>query len=131
MFPIKNGPKQGDALSLTLFNFALEYAIRRVQLNQDGVKLNGTHQLLGYADDVNILAGSVHTIEKNTEALVVASKEIGLEVNAEKTNYMVMSRDLNAGRNHNLKTDSFLCKGGRVQIFGNSLNKSKFYSERN
>jgi len=52
---------------------------------------------LVYADDVNILEGSVHTIEKNTEALVVASKESGLEVNADKIKYMVMSRDQNAG----------------------------------
>jgi len=49
------------------------------------LKLNGTHQLLAYADDVNILAGSVHTVKGNTEALVVASKETGLEVNADKT----------------------------------------------
>jgi hypothetical protein len=61
------------------------------------LKLNGTRQLPVYADDVNILGGSIHTITKNAEALVVARKETGLEVNADKTKYMVMSRDQNAG----------------------------------
>ena len=80
-----------------VFNFALEYAFRRVQVNQDGLKLNGTHQLLVYADVVNILGGSMHTVKENAEALIAASKEIGLEVNADKTKYMVMSGDQNAG----------------------------------
>jgi len=66
-------------------------------VNQDGLKLNGTHQRLAYADDVNILGRSVHTVKENAEALVVATKEIGLEVNASKTKYMIMSRDQNAG----------------------------------
>ena len=70
------------------------------------MKLNGTYQLLVYADDVNILGGSVHTIRKNTEALVVACKETGLEVNADNTKYMVMSRDQNAGPSHNIKIDN-------------------------
>ena len=74
-----------------LFKFPLEYAITRVQVNQDGLKLNGTHQLLVYADGFNILGGSVHIITENAEALVVASKEIGLEVNADKPKYMFMS----------------------------------------
>jgi hypothetical protein len=82
MFPIKNCLKQGDALSPVLFNFALGYAIRRVQINQGGLKLNGTHQLVVYGKDVNMLGGSVHTIKENAEALMVTSKETGLEVNA-------------------------------------------------
>jgi hypothetical protein len=59
-----------------IFNFALEYTIRRVQVNQDGLKLNGSHQLFVYADDVNILGGSVHTINENAEALVVVIKRL-------------------------------------------------------
>jgi len=85
------------ALSPVLFNFALEYAIRSVQVNQDGLKLNGTHQLLAYADDVNLLGGSRHTLTENAEALVAATREIGLEVSADKTKYMVTYRDQNAG----------------------------------
>ena len=61
------------------------------------MKLNGTHQLLAYADDVNILGGSIHIQKENAEALVDATREIGLEVSADKTKYMVMSRDQNAG----------------------------------
>ena len=60
------------------------------------MKINGTHQLLVYADDVNILGGNVHTIKEKAEALLVVSKEIGLEVKADKTKYMVMSRDQTA-----------------------------------
>jgi hypothetical protein len=102
----RNGLKQGDALSPLLFNFVLELAIRRVQVNQDGLKLNGTHQLLAYADDVNILGGSVRAVKENAEALVVAAKEIGLAANADKTKYVVMSRDQNAGRTHSMKSDN-------------------------
>jgi sorting nexin-29 len=84
----------------------LEYAIKRVRVNQDGLKLNDTHQLLAYANDVNILGGSVHIVKENAKALVVATKETGLEVNPDKTKYMVMSRDWNAGRGDSVKIDN-------------------------
>ena len=105
-FPIRNGLKQGDALSPLLFNFALEYAIGRVQVNKEGLKLNDTHQLLAYADDVSILGGGIHTLKENAEALVAATREIGLEVSADKTKYMVMSRDQNAGRIQSVRIDN-------------------------
>ena len=89
-----------------LFNFVLEYAIRRVLVKQHGLKLNGTHQLLFYADGVNILGGSVHTIKENAEAFIVARKEAGLEVNADKIKNMVMSPEKKAGRSHSMKVDN-------------------------
>jgi len=67
-------------------NFALDYVIRKVHANQY-LKLNGTHQLLVYADGINILGGCVNTPLKNTEALIGASKENILAVNAEKTKW--------------------------------------------
>ena len=70
------------------------------------VTLNGTHQLLIYADNVNISGGSVHTVKENAEALLVVSKEIGLEVNADKTKYTVMSREQTAGLSHTMKIDN-------------------------
>jgi len=118
-FPIRNVLKQGDALSTLLFNFALEYVNRRVQVNQFGLKLNGTLQLLAYANDVNILGRSVHTVKKNARTLVAAAKEIGLEVNADEITYMVVSRDQRAGRNQSVKNDSKSFEGvEKFKYFG-------------
>ena len=84
-------------------------------MKQDGLKLNGTHQLLAYADDVNTLGGSVHMVKKNEEALVLVTKEIGLDVNAGKTKYMIMSRIQNAGRSHVMKVYCpFFCMGVKL-----------------
>jgi hypothetical protein len=80
-FPVQNGLKQGDALSPLLFNFGLEYAIRKVQVNQVVLKLNGTYHLLVYAHEVNLLRDNIDAIKKNTETSIDVSTEVGLEVN--------------------------------------------------
>jgi hypothetical protein len=86
-----------------LFDFDLENVIRKVQENQAGLKLNGTHQLLAYADDVNLLRHNIDTIKKNPETLIDASKEVGLEINAEKIKYMLLSRHQDADQNRDIK----------------------------
>jgi hypothetical protein len=95
------------------------------------LKLNGTHRLLVCVDNVNILDGSVQTIKENTKAFVVASKANGLGINADKTKYMVMSRDHSAERKHNIKNDNSSFEREAVQILWNNPNESKFYSGRN
>jgi hypothetical protein len=79
------------------------------------LKLNGTHQRVVYADDVNILGEYVHTIKKTPEALLVASSKIGLDVNTDKTKHMAMTREQNAGRSHSIKIDDSSFE--RVQEF--------------
>jgi len=100
--------------------------------------LNGPHRILVYADDVNILCGSVHTIRKDTESLEVGSKEMGIEVNADKTKWLVMSRDQNAGRSRNMKIDNssfesveqFKCLGTSMTYQNAIQEKIKNYLRR-
>jgi hypothetical protein len=67
------------------------------------LKLNGTQQLLVFADDGNLLGDNINTVKRNTQTLIGASKEVGVEVNAEKNNYMLLPRLQIAGQNHNIK----------------------------
>jgi hypothetical protein len=85
------------------YYFSLEYAITRVQENQVGLKLNWTHQLLAYSDYVNLLGDNIATIKKNTEILIDASKEVSLEINVDKTKYMLLSRYQTVGQNRDIK----------------------------
>ena len=100
-FFVHNGLKQGDALPPLRFKIALEICIRKIQ-KKEGLKSNGTHQLLVYAVDVNLLGNNKATNKKKTQALTDARKDVGLEVNTEKTKYMLLSRDQNSGQNHDI-----------------------------
>jgi hypothetical protein len=78
----------------------------KVQENPVRLKLNGTHKLLAFADDVNLLRDNIGTIEKNTETLIDASKEGRLVINIEKTKYMLLCHHQNIGRNRNIKIET-------------------------
>jgi hypothetical protein len=81
----------------------LGYGTRKVQETRVGLKLNWTNQLLAYADGVNLLENNIDTMNKNTETLTNASKEVGVEANIEKTKYMLLSCHQNAGQSHGIR----------------------------
>jgi hypothetical protein len=95
-----------------------------------GLKLNGTHQLLVYVDDVNLLSDDIDTMKKKPETLSNASKEFGLKVNAERTMYMLISRHRNKGQNHNMNT---VCRSfqnvERLKYFGRIVTNQKLIRE--
>jgi hypothetical protein len=91
-FDILNGLKQGDALSSVLFNLALEYVVRSIIENREGLSMNGIIQLLAYADDIDLLGDSREIVRRNAELLKKAGEEVGLEFSEEKTKYMLVDR---------------------------------------
>jgi hypothetical protein len=96
-FHIQSDLKQGDALSPLLFNFPLGYVLTEAHRNQVGLRFNEICQLLSYADDVNPLGENIVTRKKSSETLFYVSSEVGVEVNAEKMKYTLLSRHQNAG----------------------------------
>jgi hypothetical protein len=79
------------------------YMVQKVQENQVGLEMNGTHQLLIFADDINLLGDSINIIKENIETLLEPSRDVGLEIIAEKTWYMIKSCHLTSGQNQNVR----------------------------
>ena len=94
-------------------------------MNQDSLKLNGTHQLLDHADD-NLLGGSVHTTKKNKEVVVVPSKEFCLLVSADTSKSMIRSRNQNAEKNNNMKiNNTFIERMEEFMYLGTTITQQK------
>jgi hypothetical protein len=129
-FPLQNDLNVGGALSSLLFNFALEYAIRKVQGNQAGLKMNETHQLLEYADDVNLLGNNIDTIKKNTKILIDDNKEVGLELNIDKTKYVLLSRHQNVGQDQDIKIANRTFENvSQLKYFGTTVTNQNLIQE--
>jgi hypothetical protein len=127
-FPTHKYLKQGDALSPLLLNFASEYAIRKIQETQEGLKVSEAHQFLDYADDVNLLGDSIN---EGTENLFYVSKEVGRETNVEKTKYVyvaVSSPECKSNSEHK-NSEQIVWKCVKVQIFRDESNKSNLIQE--
>jgi hypothetical protein len=111
-------------------NFALEYDIRKVQEYQVGLKLNGAHLLLAYTDDVKLLGDNIDTIKKNSETLFDASKEVGLEINPEKTKYMLLFHYWNAGKNQQNKIENRLFENvSQLKCLGTTVTNQNLIGE--
>jgi hypothetical protein len=101
--------------------------------NEISLELDGTHQLLVYVDDVNLLGDSVNTIKENLETFLEVSRDIGLEINAEKTKYMIMSRHPTSGQNQNkrIPNESFE-NVAKFTYFGTTItNQNDIHDEIN
>ena len=105
-FPIENGFKQGGASSALLSIFSLQFAIIKVQETNLGLDMNGTHQVLTYADDVHLIIDDIETIERNVDVLLNACKIIGLAINTTKTKYMEIGRHRGVIVNEHIKIGS-------------------------
>jgi hypothetical protein len=129
LFRYSEWPETRKCVVIMFFIVALEYAIRRVQEKQERIKLIGMPQLLGCADDVNVVGENIYTIQKKHRALLYTSDEVGLEVNPDKTKYMLMSRCKKAGQRYSIKVVNGSFEDVTKFIYlGITLNRSIFHA---